>query len=256
MRPPAIRAPTDPNRAAGDSSRRIRVIDILTLTLYNTYSGYIGGFGLSDKRNAGTVPLLGGQLCLDFANTVDWRLSEQPGDLMSSYADLVAWGRHTGILSGAQARALLKEARKSPVTAAAVFKQAIALRELVYRVFSRIAQGNMPAGADVDELNSALSDTLSRMRLVPAADSFEWGWEENGARLERPLWNIVQSAATLLTTGKLDRVRQCNDNHCGWLFFDTSKNKSRRWCSMEDCGNRAKARRHYRRSKAAGMQKA
>jgi predicted RNA-binding Zn ribbon-like protein len=211
---------------------------------------------LSDKRNAGTVPLLGGQLCLDFANTVDWRLSQRPGDLLSSYADLVAWGRHAGILSGAQARILLKEARTSPAIAAAVFKQAIALRELVYRIFSRIAQGDMPAGADVDELNSALSDSMSRMRLVPTRHSFEWGWEENGARLERPLWYIVQSAATLLTIGKLDRVRQCNDEHCGWLFFDVSKNGSRRWCSMEDCGNRAKARRHYRRSKAAGGQEA
>jgi predicted RNA-binding Zn ribbon-like protein len=211
---------------------------------------------LSDKRYAGNVPLLGGQLCLDFANTVDWRLRDRPGDLMSSYADLVAWSRHAGILSEARARALLKEARKSPTTASAVFKQAVALRELIYRIFSHIAQGGMPAGADVAEINSALSDSLSRMRLVPAASSFEWGWEENGARLERPLWYIVQSAATLLTIGKLDRIRQCNDDHCGWLFFDVSKNRSRRWCSMEDCGNRAKARRHYRKNKAAGRQKA
>ncbi len=207
---------------------------------------------MSDKRDAGSLPLLGGQLCLDFANTVDWHLSDRPGDLLSSCADLVAWSRHAGVLSEAQARRLLKESRKSPAVAAAVFKQAIALRELIYRIFSRIAQGDMPTEADVDELNSALSDSLSLMRLVPTPDSFEWGWAENEGCLERPLWYIVQSAATLLTIGKLDRVRQCNDDHCGWLFLDVSKNRSRRWCSMEDCGNRAKARRHYRRSKAAG----
>jgi predicted RNA-binding Zn ribbon-like protein len=169
---------------------------------------------------------------------------------MSSYSDLVGWSRHAGILSEARARKLLREARRRPATAAAVFKQAIALRETIYGIFSRIAHGDMPARADVDELNSALSNSMSRMRLVPAAGSFEWGWEESGARLERPLWYVVQSAATLLTMGKMDRIRQCNDDHCGWLFFDVSKNRSRRWCSMEDCGNRAKARRHYRKTRA------
>lgn len=209
---------------------------------------------MSDERHAGNVQLLGGHLCLDFANTVDWRLKDEPEDLMASYADLVAWSRHAGIIPEARARSLLAESRKSPAVAAAVFKQAIALRELIYRIFSRIAHDRMPADADVGELNNALADSLSRMRLVPATGSFEWGWEESGARLERPLWYIVQSAATLLTTGKLDRVRQCGDNHCGWLFFDMSKNRSRRWCSMEDCGNRAKARRHYRRTRASAGQ--
>lgn len=209
-----------------------------------------GRYDLSDTRDAGRLPSLGGHLCLDFANTVDWRLSDSAGDNLSSYADLVQWSRHAGILSEAQSRRLLKQSRKSPATAAAVFRQGIALRELIYRVFSRIARGNIPARVDVDELNRALSASLSRIRLVPTAGSFEWGWEENGARLERPLWYIVQSAATLLTIGKLDRVRQCNDDHCGWLFFDVSKNRSRRWCSMKDCGNRAKARRHYEKTRA------
>jgi predicted RNA-binding Zn ribbon-like protein len=205
---------------------------------------------LSDKRDVGHLPLLGGQLCLDFANTIDWRLSDNPGDNLSAYADLVAWSGHAGILSETEARSLKRRSRKSPAMASAVFKRGVALRELIYRIFSTVAQGNMPARADVDELNSALSESLSRMRLVPTAGSFEWGWEENGARLERPLWYIVQSAATLLTIGKLDRIRQCNDDHCGWLFFDVSKNRSRRWCSMKDCGNRAKARRHYRKTRA------
>ncbi len=210
---------------------------------------------MNEKRHAGNVPLLGGQLCLDFANTVDWRLGSQPGDLMSSYADLVAWSGHTGVLSEAQARRLLEESEKSRAAAARVFRRAIELRELIYRIFSRIAEGGMPSAGDVGQLNAALSRSLARMRLVPVARSFEWGWDESGARLERPLWYVVQSAATLLTMGKSERVRQCNDDRCGWLFFDVSRNRSRRWCSMEDCGNRAKARRHYRKTKATGRRK-
>jgi predicted RNA-binding Zn ribbon-like protein len=207
---------------------------------------------LSVQRNAGNLQLVGGQLCLDFANTVDWRLADHVGEFLSTYADLVSWSKHAGILPDTQARRLLKTSRQSPSEAAAVLKRAIALRELTYRIFSSIAHGGMPAGADVDELNRALSDSLSRMRLVPTGDSFEWDWAEDGDMLERPLWHVVQSAATLLTLGRLDRVRQCKDDRCGWLFFDMSKNRSRRWCSMEACGNRAKARRHYRKSRAAG----
>jgi predicted RNA-binding Zn ribbon-like protein len=210
---------------------------------------------VSENRHAGNLPLLGGQLCLDFANTVDWRLGDDQHDWLSTYGDLVAWSRHTGILSKAQARQILKEAKASPAAAAAVFTQALALRGLIYRVFSLIAHGYMPANNDVEELNFALSRSLARMRLVSTPDSFEWGWAENGGRLERPLWHVVQSAAALLTAGKLDRVRQCADGRCGWLFFDTSKNRSRRWCSMEDCGNRAKARRHYEKSRALSKQR-
>ncbi len=210
---------------------------------------------MSDNRHAGNLPLLGGQLCLDFANTVDWRLGDSQRDWFTAYGDLVAWSRHTGILSKAQARRLLKEAKVSPAAAAAVFRQALALRELIYRVFSLIAHGHMPTKDDVGELNCTLSKWLARMRLVQTAGSFEWGWAENGGGLERPLWHVIQSAAALLTEGKLDRVRQCRDGRCGWLFFDTSKNRSRRWCSMEDCGNRAKARRHYERSRARSRQK-
>jgi predicted RNA-binding Zn ribbon-like protein len=204
---------------------------------------------LNEKRHSGNLPLLGGQVCLDFANTVDWRLGDRPDDLMSTYSDLIAWSRHAGILTGPEARDLLAEAKRKPVAAAAVFRKAIAIREVIFRIFSLIAQGHMPVQADIDEFNRALPASLSHMKVVPAAGSFKWGWDENGRRLERPVWPILQSAATLLTTDEADRIGLCNDEHCGWLFFDETRNKSRRWCSMQDCGNRAKARRHYKRSK-------
>ena len=204
---------------------------------------------MSETRHAGNLPLLGGQLCLDFANTVDWRLGDRPEDLMSTYSDLIAWSRHSGILTGAEARSLLAQAKKRPVAAAAVFRKAIAIREVIFRIFSLIAQGHMPVQADIDDLNYALSAPLSHMKVVPAAGSFKWGWDDDGKPLERPIWPILQSAAALLTEGGTDRIGLCNDERCGWLFFDETRNKSRRWCSMQDCGNRAKARRHYKRSK-------
>ena len=61
-----------------------------------------------------------------------------------------------------------------------------------------------------------------------------------------------RSAAELLTSPDLPLVRECAGYDCGWLFMDTTKNRSRRWCDMATCGNRAKGRRHYERRRAAG----
>jgi predicted RNA-binding Zn ribbon-like protein len=63
------------------------------------------------------------------------------------------------------------------------------------------------------------------------------------------LWAVARDATDLLTTGRLERIRECpGADGCGWLFYDTSRNGKRRWCSMEACGNRSKGRRHYQRS--------
>jgi predicted RNA-binding Zn ribbon-like protein len=93
-----------------------------------------------------------------------------------------------------------------------------------------------------------LSRSLPHLRLAVSDAEFAWDWAEEPVSLDRVLWVVARSAGELLTADKLDRVRQCADDHgCDYLFIDTSRNRSRRWCSMESCGNRAKARRHYKR---------
>jgi predicted RNA-binding Zn ribbon-like protein len=79
-----------------------------------------------------------------------------------------------------------------------------------------------------------LTPTASRYRLTPRPST----------ELDRIFWPITRSAAELLTSADIDRVRECDGRGCGWLFLDTSKAGRRRWCSMAICGNRAKARRH------------
>jgi predicted RNA-binding Zn ribbon-like protein len=89
---------------------------------------------------------------------------------------------------------------------------------------------------------------MSHLRLVPGEDHFDWEWTGQEDRLDALLWPVGVSAAGLLASDDLNRVGECADDRgCGYLFFDTSRNRSRRWCEMRDCGNRAKARRHYRR---------
>jgi len=189
-------------------------------------------------------------LCLDFVNTVSWRTRAQPTERLTSYADLVAWSQGAGVVTEHTAQRLLEGATRHPASAAAAFKRAIALREAIYRIFSAVAGGRAPELADVATLNDTLSETASRLQLAWSAGGFAWDWAGDGDSLEPMLWPVARSAAELLTASESKRVGVCPGEGCGWLFFDTSKNRSRRWCAMEDCGNRAKARRHYRRSRA------
>jgi predicted RNA-binding Zn ribbon-like protein len=206
-----------------------------------------------EPTNAATVGLLGGELCLDFANTVEPRLGSHRSDYLASYADLVRWARHAGSLSEEEARRLLLEAEDKPSEAAAAWEQAVALRETVYRVFSAVAEEEQPEASDLDALTAAHLEALAHYSVVPTASGFGWARAE-GSKLEGPLWSVALSATRLLTTGELERVKECptGEGGCGWLFYDASKNKSRRWCSMADCGSRVKMRRMYARRRSAG----
>jgi predicted RNA-binding Zn ribbon-like protein len=202
-----------------------------------------------DERHAGNPKRIGDRPCLDFANTVGWRVTDHPHERLVSYADFVAWGQQVGVVAEHQAHRLLEEATRRPAVASAVLERAIVLREAIYRIFSAVAGERTPQVADITTLNGFLSEAMSRLQLTLTADGFAWSWAGDGSSLEQMLWPVVRSAAELLTSSELNRVGICAGDGCGWLFFDTSKNRSRRWCAMEDCGNRAKARRHYRQSR-------
>lgn len=195
---------------------------------------------------------LTGQLCLDFVNTIDWRASERPQELINSYADLLRWARHTSVVTEREARRLTLEAAHHPALAGKALKSALALREALYRIFSAIAQGQEPSAADISYLNDKLPQALARLRIAPVGDGYAWQWAAGETYLERMLWPVVRAAGELLVGGDLGMLRQCPGAGCAWMFVDTSRNKSRRWCDMGTCGNRAKARRHYEQAKAVG----
>jgi predicted RNA-binding Zn ribbon-like protein len=206
------------------------------------------------ERSARDLELIGGRLCLDFANTISTRL-EGGREYLTSYADLVAWSRHAGILTDEAAGLLLLDgAARHPDMAADALERAIAMRETIYRVFSAIAAGREPRAAELTALNAELGEALSRLEIAPSGGGFEWRWTAEGDDLERMLWPVVRSAADTLTSRDLGRVRECAREGCDWLFVDTSKNRSRRWCSMAMCGSRVKAQRYYRRVKKGKME--
>lgn len=192
--------------------------------------------------------LSGGALCLDFANTIGDRPSGL-NERLASYTDLLSWGRQAGTIDTVLAGRLERRAKRHGSQAADVFEKAIALRECLYRIFSAVAAGHRPAVRDLTTLNDALTRVFPYRRVVEGEDGFAWEWSGPPTALERVLWPVLQSAAELLTSNEIHQVRECNSDRCTWLFIDRSRTHRRRWCDMKTCGNRAKARRHYQRTR-------
>ncbi|HEY5002204.1 MAG TPA: ABATE domain-containing protein [Ktedonobacteraceae bacterium] len=202
-----------------------------------------------DETRPSLLKRVGGQLCLDFTNTIDPRHGEHPHEYLKNYADLVVWSRYVDILTENEAQHLLYNAAKHPAIAAIVFQRALTLRETLYQTFSSIIKGKQPTEEQLEILNVTLAEGMARARIFPKGDGFLWTWSETSHALERILWPIARSAAELLISDDVKYIKECpGDDGCGWLFVDTSRNHRRRWCDMEGCGNRAKARRYYERT--------
>jgi len=209
-----------------------------------------------NERPAAMIKLVGGRLCLDFVNSVGGRRLALPSekgsavreDKLNDYGDLLAWSQHVGLLTEGEMQKLLRESRQQ-AEAAAVFARAMELREAIYRICKALLNKSLPRQSDLERLNQELIMAYGRVRLAAREDNFVWEWMDTKNSLDRMLWLIADSAAEFLTTGDLTRLRECGGEDCGWLFEDTSKNRSRQWCDMRDCGNLAKVRRFRTRSR-------
>jgi predicted RNA-binding Zn ribbon-like protein len=196
---------------------------------------------------------IGGELCLDFANTVQGSrtLPHLSREMLNSYADLVEWGRAVLGLTKAQAKELLKAAQRRPQEAAATLKRAIVLRAAVYNLFSTMAAELRLPEEDLRTLNSFMVPAYAQLRLIDrgGANGCEWRWVDEPVPLDQVILRAAISAVYLLFSADLKRVRQCNAENCGRLFVDRTKNLSRRWCNMRECGNRAKVHRYRQRER-------
>ncbi len=203
---------------------------------------------MTEIRDAQNHHLIGGELSLDFVNTLYGHTGNPIHEYLLDYRDLVLWSHHTGILADKEARGLLREAKRYPSEAREVYRDAISLRETIYRLFTQLMQAHLPKADELAALHATWLDAMSHSWLSGNSKSFRLDWSDERA-LERMLWPIADSAIKLLTSEDLQRVKQCNG--CDWLFVDRSRNHQRRWCSMDVCGNRAKMRRRHARYKLA-----
>ena len=203
---------------------------------------------------AGSLALVGGLPCLDFANTASGRGSVQAQDHLRRYEHLLAWAGHTALLKKEQIEALVAASERRPRAARRTLARAVALREALFRLFGAVIAGEPAPGDCLQTLDEILQQGMARARILPAGEHFLWTWTDPArAELDSILWPIARSAAELLTGPDLGRIKRCQGIHCGWTFLDRSRNGRRRWCEMEVCGSRAKMRRYHQRRRAADM---
>lgn len=183
---------------------------------------------------------------LEFANTVAWRGSA-PAESLQGLPDLFAWLASTKALPERAVAEFQRWFDAHPADAAIAFGEAIEIRETIYRLL-RSAAALTPASEDLRRFNRVLSEVAPRAHLDRADGGFGWRIEARptAAGMLAP---VIWSAADILAGPDSPRVRECANERCLWLFLDDSKNGTRRWCSMQSCGNRAKAHRHYLRQK-------
>lgn len=183
------------------------------------------------------LSLVGGDPALDFANTVSWRGADPADDRLLEPGDLAWWGVHAGLLHAGEARAFGSEAEDRER-----FREAVALRETIHDVFDALAQGRRPPADALDRLSRAWARAQGSRRLVAGPEGVR-GELVAADPIRRMLARIALAAGDLLLHGDPARIKTCAGAECGYLYMDLSRNRSRRWCDMAECGNRAKVRR-------------
>jgi predicted RNA-binding Zn ribbon-like protein len=197
-------------------------------------------------RTLETLELVGGRLCLDFVNTVNSRVYTEH-DYLIQYSDLVGWASKVGILSPTQTNQLQKRARQNEEAAEDTLEKGRRSRELLYQLFSNAAKGSEPSKKDMETFVTAYGEAISHGQLTKDDNHYSTTWKVDET-FDALLWPIIHSAGELFLSDELGHVKECPG--CGWLFLDTSKNQSRRWCSMDTCGARDKMRRYHKRKQA------
>lgn len=194
---------------------------------------------------AGSLSLIAEAVALDFANTSSGRGGPGRLDHLREPEHVVAWAEHVGIVDEATATRIRKRLRDRSF--ATLLADALALREAIYRAAVAISSGEAPIPEDLALMKFACARAIGAADLAPRSGGFRWTWPVDPPVPETVLGPVALSAAGLLREVDLSRLKQCGGEHCGWLFFDLTKNNSRRWCDMSVCGNRSKARRHRQR---------
>lgn len=198
---------------------------------------------------------VGGSVALDFANTLGGMHTAPTHEHLVEYRDLVDFGRSAGTISPSLARRLVEEADRQPARATAVLRRAIALREAIWRVFDAFAKDARAEPSDLAVLHREDLNALAHVRYKQSGASADYEWSDE-IELDRPVWAIARSADDLLRSKELTWVRECGSATCEWLFVDKSRNHTRRWCDMNDCGSEAKVRRFRQRQRRAPRSKA
>ncbi|HEX8221597.1 MAG TPA: ABATE domain-containing protein [Chloroflexia bacterium] len=185
------------------------------------------------------------QVCIHFANLVVWRASDHPRDQLTGIDMLLRFARWAGIFDDGQLASMRHRAEESPVEAQAALERAKVAREAIYRILLAAANHERAAPEDVALLNDTVAEAQAQVHLAPTGEAghLHWRWKSETPQFDMVLWAVARSAAELLTSEELTKVKSCPGEGCAYLFMDLSRNGKRRWCEMDVCGNRNKVKR-------------
>ena len=190
-----------------------------------------------------------GDPSIDLVNTTEWTNQGLEKDRLSDYGRLIEWAEGAGVLKAADARRLCAAAARQPRSAAHAYRAARQLRAVLQRVFWAVAKGKAP-GLELTKLNALLAETMAYGELQRLSTGrLVWTWSGWGEKLDSILWPVIRSAAHLLESEDIERLRVCELPECGWMYLDHSRNGLRRWCQMDVCGTKEKTRRRRERTK-------
>jgi predicted RNA-binding Zn ribbon-like protein len=194
--------------------------------------------------------LFAGHPALELVNTLDLRFSTEPIEMLPAYGDLLRLVTQLRLLTPEQGRRLGRTVGEKD--AQRVLSSTIELREALANLLYGRIEGGKPQAAQVETLEKHFHAAALHRRLSLADGQLAWTWSGAEQQPEIPLWKLAQAASELLVSSDAERVKDCGDPTCRWLFLDTSKNHTRRWCDMKTCGNRMKARRYQARYQDGG----
>jgi len=203
------------------------------------------------KLYAETFRCPGGALCLDFCNSGGGTRRASGAEWIASFTDLIDWLEAAEAVTGSQAARLRRAAAASPRAAAQVWGRAIKFREALFRVLNARAEDGAIAREDLATIEAEHARAAPFAQLSRKGDAYRWSLDPSAAVLDAALQPLVESAVSLLTSAKLERLCRCGNSTCYWLFIDETKNHSRRWCEMASCGNVVKVRRHREKARSA-----
>ena len=193
--------------------------------------------------------ITGGNVSLDFTNTILRRPNGEVEELIPTFADLCSWGRQVGLLTPQQQTTLVKKAGRNEKKAENAWKLAITLRECMFQIFKRIIDNEEIPADLLRQWNRFVHRSQRHHQLVRSKEGFSWKCFSDEKNFDSMLWPIIHSGVEIMTGSNVPWIRRCAAEDCDWLFLDTSKRGNRRWCDMTICGNRAKARRFYSRKR-------
>lgn len=205
-----------------------------------TVKQQFAGSSMSRDPVRAASQFFGGRVCLDFANTLDWRTSEEPQELIPDYAAFLTWSGRRGTLTDQAISSLRSLAARQPRGTEAVMVEALGLRAEIWKIADSLRGYH---SADVALVNQMLASLPAQPSLLKHGDTY--AYELNGRELKEPLWPILWSLTAVLSSSDATRLGCCQAKGCGWFYVDESPNHTRLWCSSEVCGNRERARRAY-----------